>query len=83
MKQQTAVQFLIEKLKEQGINLGNGTKMIYPISKDIIEMALQMEKDNHYAWNKFLEDEKTLGISDTKTIERVQWYYNTYFSETY
>jgi hypothetical protein len=24
-----------------------------------------------------------LGISDLKTIERIQWYYNTYFNETY
>jgi hypothetical protein len=30
-----------------------------------------------------LQKEKQFKISDLKTIERIQWYYNTYFNETY
>ena len=45
--------------------------------------AKEMEKEKHEKFNKFLNDEKQLGISDLKTIERIQWYYNTYFNETY
>jgi hypothetical protein len=47
------------------------------------EQAKEMEKKKHEKFNKFLNDEKELGISDLKTIERIQWYYNTYFNETF
>ena len=30
---------------------------------------------------KFLDDEKNLGISDKKTIERIKWYFETYFEQ--
>ena len=49
----------------------------------LLEQAKEMEKEKHLNWNKFLESEKTLGISDVKTIERVQWYYNEYYKETF
>jgi hypothetical protein len=42
-----------------------------------------IEKEQGEKFNKFLDDEKSLGISDEKTIERIKWYYNTYFNETY
>jgi len=45
--------------------------------------AKEMEKEKHEKFNKFLNDEKKLGISDLKTVERIQWYYNTYFNETF
>jgi hypothetical protein len=45
------------------------------------KQAKEMEKGEHEKFNKFLNDEKQLGISDLKTIERIQWYYNTYFNE--
>ncbi len=47
------------------------------------QKALEMEKANHEKFNKFLNGEKQLGISDLKTIERIQWYYNTYFNGTF
>jgi hypothetical protein len=47
------------------------------------KQAKEMEKEKHEKFNKFLNDEKQLGISDLKTVERIQWYYNTYFNETY
>jgi len=50
---------------------------------EFIEQAKEMEKEKHEKFNNFLNDEKQLGISDLKTIERIQWYYNTYFNETY
>ena len=30
---------------------------------------------------KFLDTEKMLGLSDTKTIERIKWYFETYFNQ--
>ena len=33
-------------------------------------------------FSEFLDREKELGISDIKTIERIQWYYNTYFDKS-
>jgi len=45
--------------------------------------AKAMEKEQHQKFNKFLNVEKELGIADLKTIERIQWYYNTYFNETH
>lgn len=30
---------------------------------------------------KFLDNEKHLGISDNKTIERIKWYFETYFEQ--
>lgn len=46
-----------------------------------LDEALSNETSEKF--NKFLNDEKQLGISDLKTIERIQWYYNTYFNKTY
>jgi hypothetical protein len=77
-KQQTAVEW-------QHIELSkfiNG-KSEFTDAHDILIKAKEMEKQKHEKFNKFLNDEKQLGISDLKTIERIQWYYNTYFNETY
>jgi hypothetical protein len=69
-KQQTAVEWLWEIDYNRELNLGDW------------KQAKEMEKEKHEKFNKFLNDEKQLGISDLKTIERIQWYYNTYFNET-
>jgi len=50
---------------------------------ELFEQAKEMEFEQHLKWNKFLETEKTLGISDVKTIERIQWYYNQYYNEKF
>lgn len=77
-KQQTEVDWLIKQL-QSNINIRwRGTNII-----ELGEQAKEMEKEKHEKFNKFLNDEKQLGISDLKTIERIQWYYNTYFNETY
>ena len=56
-------------------------------SKEYVDIlfnhALQMEREQIDKFNDFLEKEKQLEISDLKTIERIQWYYNTYFNETF
>ena len=70
-KQQTAVEWLQCIELERDLTLADWKK------------AKEMEKETHEKFNKFLNDEKQLGISDLKTIERIQWYYNTYFNETY
>jgi hypothetical protein len=72
----TAVEWLIEQLKEYN-------HLSYDEQSWIFKQAKEMEKEKHLNWNKFLESEKTLGISDVKTIERVQWYYNEYYNETF
>ena len=85
-KQQTGVQWFFDQLVANRIIVINGStywdkvKTKYEI---LMEQAKEMEKEKHEKFNKFLNDEKQLGISDVKTIERIQWYYNTYFNETY
>jgi hypothetical protein len=75
-KQQTAVEWLASELS-------NHLEMPHKYFIKILEQAKEMEKGKHEKFNKLLNDEKQLGISDLKTIERIQWYYNTYFNETY
>jgi ferritin len=86
MAQQTAVEKFIKSLIERDrlINPNSFSIQIYfEGNKDLIEQAKEMEKQQHEKINKFLDVEKVLGISDLKTIERIQWYYNNYFNETY
>jgi hypothetical protein len=75
-KQQTLVEWIRHQVKQQGITH-------YFSLREILLEAEKMEKGKHEKFNKFLNLEKELGISDLKTIERIQWYYNTYFNETY
>lgn len=89
INKKTAVEWLVEQLEEKGD--ARETPSIRNIqfnidTNDYLELkrqAKQMEKDKHEKFNKFLNDDIELGISDKKTIERIQWYYNTYFNETY
>jgi len=76
-KQQTAVEWLLNAIETKN---GEEFSSYYT---EFIEQAKEMEKEKHEKFNNFLNDEKQLGISDLKTIERIQWYYNTYFNETY
>ena len=66
----TAVEFLLRQFALLG----------YDVHKyeTIIKEAKEMEKEQKQRFNKFLNDEMELGISDKKTIERIQWYYNNY-----
>jgi hypothetical protein len=46
-----------------------------------------MDKDQQYEFGKdkfekFLDAEMKLGISDKKTIERIRWYYEEFFKDT-
>lgn len=71
---QTAVEWLKSKL----------TRCVTATDeRQAFEQAKAMEREKHIKWNNFLETEKKFGISDVKTIERIQWYYNEYFNETY
>jgi uncharacterized protein YoaH (UPF0181 family) len=82
MAQQTAMEKLestIQSMIENGADLGED---IWAVMVNI-KQAKEMEKQQHEKINKFLDVEKVLGISDLKTIERIQWYYNNYFNETY
>jgi len=75
---QTAVEWLQQALEDTILTHEQIMQTI-----GLFEQAKEMEKANHEKFNKFLNDEKQLGISDLKTIERIQWYYNTYFNETF
>jgi hypothetical protein len=80
MSKQTAVEWLIEQIQ----NRQNGVIKDLPVLSldQIFEQAKAMERERHDKFNDFLETEKQLKISDMKTIERIQWYYNTYFNQT-
>jgi len=85
-KQQTAVEWLAEQMEilhydywAEHISKDEKNQRL----KQLKEQAKEMDKEKHEKFNKFLNDEKQLKISDLKTIERIQWYYNTYFNETY
>ena len=67
----TAVECLIQE------HFG-GIENCTPDFRNKIYQALEMEKEQKQRFNKFLNDEMELGISDKKTIERIQWYYNNY-----
>jgi hypothetical protein len=46
-----------------------------------------MDKDQQHEFGKdkfekFLDAEMELGISDKKTIERIRWYYEEFFKDT-
>ena len=81
MSKQTVVQWLLNNLLING--LLRLTKDEHHLYKELKDQAKAMEKEQHEKFNKFLNVEKKLGIADLKTIERIQWYYNTYFNETY
>lgn len=68
----TAVEWLIEQI------FLNKKYITYEESI-IFEQAKQIEKQRHKKFNDFLQKEIELGISDKATIERIEWYYNTYF----
>ena len=79
---QTSVEWLHEEYKR--ILKDNDISVLQAFEiTDKRNQAKQMEKEKHEKFNKFLNDEKELKISDLKTIERIQWYYNTYFNETF
>ena len=78
MAQQTAVEWFLKEIIKNARRDWKDTNVY-----ELAEQAKQMEKERHDKWNEFLNAEKTLGVSDVKTIERVQWYYNQYFKETY
>ena len=45
-----------------------------------VKSVLELLGDKKFS--EFLDKEKELGISDIKTIERIQWYYKTYFDKS-
>ena len=85
-KQQTAVEWFANESWQLKVQLDNQEISVDEYAVAYVRLlykAKEMEKEKHEKLNKFLNDEKQLGISDLKTIERIQWYYNTYFNETY
>jgi hypothetical protein len=64
--------------KDETTILGN-QKMAQGFIKGF-QKALEVLGDKKFS--EFLDKEKELGISDIKTIERIQWYYNTYFDKS-
>ena len=81
MSKQTAVEWLKSQIE---ITVGGyfGSPWI-----ELFEQAKAMEEEQENKRNKilmdFLDTEYELGISDKKTIERIKWYLETYFEQTY
>lgn len=74
---------LDELAKEWFENKGCNIYSHYNTMPSFIEgfqKALELLGDKKFS--EFLDREKELGISDIKTIERIQWYYNTYFDKS-
>ena len=78
----TAVEFIVEQVLayKSPTNVNGTDYILIPVDKiDFLkEQSKEMEKEQKQRFNKFLNDEMELGISDKKTIERIQWYYNNY-----
>jgi hypothetical protein len=79
MSKQTATDYLIQEIKNDALVQAKSTQEW----NEVFQIAKQMEREQIDKFNDFLEKEKQFEISDLKTIERIQWYYNTYFNETY
>ena len=62
---------MIEKSRETGL-----TAEYLILTTTPIELPTDEEDEK---FNDFLQKELEIGISDKATIERIEWYYNTYF----
>lgn len=84
-KQKTAMQQLVDYYQDVVEKRGNELTAMQVLNLVIRKASelKEMEKEQHERFNKFLNDEIEFGISDKKTVERIQWYYNTYFNKTY
>ncbi len=86
--EKSVVEWLEERIKERVKKNPNKSSRWHIVRMlDDFEKAKQMEKEKKILnkfnnFLQFLETEKSLGISDLKTIERIEWYYNTYYNET-
>jgi hypothetical protein len=80
MSKKTAIEYLVKFPEIPGeLKTTNSQDLIVT---NAIAVTKRMEKAETSKFYDFLEMEKKIGISDLKTIERIQWYYNTYFNET-
>lgn len=66
------VKQMIEKSRETGL-----TAEYLILTTSSIQLPTDEEIDEKF--NDFLQKELEIGISDKATIERIEWYYNTYF----
>jgi hypothetical protein len=91
-KKQTASEYFFNKMIEYLQNAESeniyevGTQNTKRWLEIFLDEAKAIENEKDAKINQFLEDEKNFGISDKKTIERIRWYFNTYFNankETY
>ena len=81
--QQSIVEWLELRSKNR-INKNPNESSYWHIQKMMndFEEAKTIEKKIHNKFNsflQFLEGEKKLGISDVETIERIEFYFNTYY----
>ena len=85
-KKQSSIEWLYNTIDYEIVSYLDGEIDLNELSIAMLkikEQAKAMHKEEIERFNKFLNDEKKLGIADLKTIERIQWYYNTYFNETF
>ena len=68
-----------EQVKQMIDDAHNGIDGYYDIFKKHIAIQLPTDEEIDEKFNDFLQKELEIGISDKATIERIEWYYNTYF----
>ena len=56
-------------------------KLMIAVCKEIIKWQSERMYSEADKIMNFLDTEKHLGISDNKTIERIKWYFETYFEQ--
>jgi hypothetical protein len=76
-KKKTAVEWFVEQLEQNGIDIGNGIKMAYPIPNDIYKEAKAMEKIQMI--NTWITSEQWSDGKFTNAIKA----FKEYYKETY
>lgn len=59
----------------------NHNKFIFKMELDkLTPIQLPTDEERDKKFMDFLQKEHELGISDKATVERIEWYYDTYFT---
>ena len=74
----------LDELAENTFSITPSNELHHQIRNQSFKIGFQkaVEILGDKKFSEFLDKEKELGISDIKTIERIQWYYKTYFDKS-
>jgi hypothetical protein len=68
----------IDSFTDGGFDLSERERLIFINGAEWQQERMYSEADKIM---KFLDNETKLGLSDGKTIERIKWYFETYFEQ--